>query len=62
MTNRASRITKAHVEAALGKMAYPAGVSQDETDTIMPIPLNKNGKVEQEDKGRFEPVTILYKK
>ena len=62
MTNRASKITKTHVEAALGKMTLPAGVSQDETDTVMPIPLNKNGGTDQKDKRRFEPVTILYKK
>ena len=62
MQNRASRITKTHVMAALGNMVLPAGVSQDDTDTVLPIPLKKNGKTESKDKRRFEPVTILYKK
>ena len=62
MQNRASRITKAHVNAALGNMVVPAGVGQDETGTIMPIPLKKNGKIDSKDKRKFEPVTILYKK
>ena len=62
MQSRASRITRAHAEAALGKMVLPAGVSQDELDTVMPIPLKKNGKIDEKDKKRFEPVTVMYKK
>ena len=62
MQGRASKISRAHVLAALGNMVVPAGVVQDETDTVLPIPLKKNGKTESKDKRKYEPVTILYKK
>ena len=62
MQSRASKITKAHLIAAAGNMVLPAGISQDETDTVMPIPLKKDGKTEAKDKRRFEPVSVFYKK
>ena len=62
MQSRSSKISKAHVVAALGNMVVPAGVVQDETDTVLPIPLEKNGKTEAKDKRKYEPVTIFYRK
>ena len=62
MQSRASKISKAHMIAAAGDAVLPAGVSQDETETVMPIPLKKNGKTEAKDKKRFEPVSVFYKK
>ena len=62
MQNRASKISKAHAASALGEMVIPAGVIQDESETVLPIPLKKNDKTEEKDKKRFQPVSVFYKK
>ena len=62
MQNRASKITKAHVIAAAGNMVLPAGVCQDETETVLPIPLKKNSKTDATEKGKFEPISVFYRK
>ena len=62
MQSRASKLSKAHAASALGEMVLPAGVSQDEHETVMPIPLKKNDKTEEKDKKRYLPVSIVYKK
>lgn len=62
LQSRASKIAKPHGAAAMGELILPAGISQEDALTVMPIPLEKYSKTEKADRKKYEPVTVLYRK